>query len=324
MARTLTPERRELALEAKNLREFGYTQQEIADAFRKPRRTIAYWLSIVANGTSGKVATRNHLARIPLTTMATIDITLYPCRYEEKENDIPRKSVDLILTDPPYLVSDNDITRTNQASLHRDSGEWDKTPEHAYQDSVKTWAQLMSKQLKVGGSLYLFISFRQSHIWVEAFENNGLQFGNVLLWHRVNPAPQIRQTRWCSAFDLILFYTKGAPKTFIWLGQNEMHNVIKGPEELHNVITGPICAGNEREYHPTQKPRWLLQKLLQVSSKPGDVVLDPFAGSGSTAFAVGHMPRRKFILVEPEPKYVGLIQSIAKDEFGCKVTLNDN
>jgi len=84
------------------------------------------------------------------------------------------------------------------------------------------------------------------------------------------------------------------------------------------------CVGNEREYHPTQKPRWLLQKLLQVSSKPGDVVLDPFAGSGSTAFAVGHMPRRKFILVEPEPKYVGLIQSIAKDEFGCKVTLKDN
>lgn len=305
--RKLTPERQALALEAKNLREFGYTQQEIADAFGKPRRTIAYWISIVANGTSGKVATRNHLARIPLTTMATIDITLYPCRYED--SSIPNKTIDLILTDPPYLVSNNDISRANQANLQRDFGEWDKAQESAYEESVKVWAGLMAQHLKIGGSLYLFIGFRQSRIWQHELENNNLQFGGVILWHRINPAPQIRQSRWCPAFDLILYFTKGTPKTFIWLGQNEMHN----------VITGPICAGNEREYHPTQKPRWLLQKLLQVSSKPGATVLDPFAGSGSTAFAVGHLPGRKFLLVEPEPKYSGLIQSTAIEEFGCKV-----
>lgn len=81
--RRLTPERAALALEAKNLREFGYTQQEIADALEVPRRTISYWLSIVANGTSGKVAARNHLARIPLTTMATIDRVCTRCLRED-------------------------------------------------------------------------------------------------------------------------------------------------------------------------------------------------------------------------------------------------
>lgn len=309
MGRTLTPEREALALEAKNLREFGYTQQKIADAFGIPRQTIGYWLSIVGNGKTVKVGNHKSMPTMSLVTLPTIDATLYPCRYEDAGGSIPDKSIDLILTDPPYLVSDNDITRTNQADLQRDFGEWDKSPEAFYQQSVKTWARLLSCHLKKGGSLYLFIGFRQSRVWQDELENNGLQSGGVILWHRINPAPQIRQTRWCPAFDLILYFTKGTPKTFVWLGQNEMHN----------VITGPICAGNEREYHPTQKPRWLLQKLLQVSSKPGDMVLDPFAGSGSTAFAVGHLPGRKFILVEPEPKYSGLIQSTAIEEFGCKV-----
>ncbi|GAH42382.1 unnamed protein product, partial [marine sediment metagenome] len=126
-------------------------------------------------------------------------------------------------------------------------------------------------------------------------------------------------------FDFILFYSKGSPDTFRWIGQNEMHNVIRcGVPELEAVWTGAICAGNERQWHPTQKPRWLLEKILFVSSVPGAQVLDPFAGSGSTAFAAQRLPGRQVTLIEPEPKYVGLIQSIAKDEFGCKVTLNDN
>lgn len=311
MARTLTPERQALALEAKNLREFGYTQQEIADALVVPQQTIFRWLAKVGNGVRPKVSNVKQLPTMPLVVLPTLDITLYPCRYEDAGGSIPDGSIDLILTDPPYLVSNNDITRSNQDDLRRDFGEWDKSPEALYQQSVKEWAGFISRHLKVGGSLYLFIGFRQSRVWQDELENNGLQSGGVILWHRINPAPQIRRTRWCPAFDLILYFTKGAPRAFVWLGQNEMHN----------VITGPICAGNEREYHPTQKPRWLLQKLLQVSSKPGDKVLDPFAGSGATAFSIGHLPGRKFILVEPEPKYSGLIQSIAKDEFGCKVTM---
>jgi hypothetical protein len=140
MARTLTPERKALALEAKNLREFGYTQQEVADALGVPRQTVFRWLAKVGNGHRVNVSNGGKLPRIPLTALPTIEITLYPCRYEETDGVIPDGSVDLILTDPPYLVSSNDITRSNQASLQRNFGEWDKVPEHTYQDSVKTWA----------------------------------------------------------------------------------------------------------------------------------------------------------------------------------------
>ncbi|MBV6343234.1 DNA methyltransferase [Candidatus Magnetobacterium casense] len=313
MARMLTLERQGLALEAKNLREFGYTQQQIAEALGVPRQSLGRWLKIVGNGKPDKMGNSKELPTYPLAQLPTMGITLYPCRYEEAAGLIPDDSIDLIVTDPPYLVSNNDISRNNQADLQRNFGQWDNVPDSQYKEAVAIWASLMSTQLKQGASLYVFIGFRQSRLWHDAFDTSGLQFGGLLLWHRVNPAPQIRKTRWCPAFDLILYFTKGPPKTFVWMGQNEMHN----------VITGPICAGNEREYHPTQKPRWLLQKLLQVSSKPGDTVLDPFAGTGSTAFAVGHLPRRRFILVEPEPKYSGLIQSIAQEEFQCKVTIKN-
>lgn len=313
MAGKMTPERTELAREARNLNEFGYTQQKIADALRVPRQTINRWLVNMGKSASSKVGKGAPLPTIGLMGLPTLDITLYPCLYENTDGAIPENSVDLVLTDPPYLVSSRDMSRGNQADLQRDFGEWDKVPEARYRDSVSTWASLMARQLKPGGSLYLFIGFEQSRLWYDALRDGGLQFASVVLWHRVNPAPQIRKTRWCPAFDLILYFTKGPANTFVWMGQNEMHN----------VVTGAICAGNEREYHPTQKPRWLLQKFLQVSSKPGDLILDPFAGTGSTAFANGHLPRRRFLLVEPEPKYAGLIQSIAKEEFQCQVMMKD-
>jgi DNA modification methylase len=310
--RRLKPERKAKALEAKNLREFGYTQQEIADALEVPRQTISRWLTKVGNGHRAKVGNGSKLLRMPATTLPTINITLYPCRYEAAS--IPNGTIDFILTDPPYLVSSNDITRTNQACLKRDYGQWDKSPVSSYKAWVRTWAKLMASHLKPGGSIYLFTGFKQISTWQAELENSGLQFAGILLWHRINPAPQIRKTRWCPAFDFILYFTKGTPKTFIWLGQNEMHN----------VITGPICAGAERDYHPTQKPRWLLQKLIQVSSKPGDTILDPFAGSGSTAFAASRLPGRRAVLIEPEPRYYGLIQGIAKNEFGVEVTVHGN
>lgn len=100
MARTLTPERQALALEAKNLREFGYTQQEIADALSVHQQTVSNWLKIVGNGTSSKVGKQNNLPTIPLVSLPTIDVTLYPCRYEDAGGSIPAGSIDLILTDP--------------------------------------------------------------------------------------------------------------------------------------------------------------------------------------------------------------------------------
>ena len=144
--------------------------------------------------------------------------------------------------------------------------------------------------------------------WTNSLIAAGLQERNFLVWHRTNPAPQIRQTSWAEAYDLILFFTHGPPVYFQWLGQNEMHS----------VITGGITQGLERTWHPTQKPAWLLSKLIAVSSKPGDVILDSFAGSGATGFvAVGK--NRKAVLVEPSAKYIGLIKDGIQKGSGGRI-----
>lgn len=267
----ITPQRAELIMEAAQLREFGWTQQQIADCLKRRRETVNRWFkkyNISTADSNHKVSSIATSDKHQYVTLKPPPIRLFPCLYEDVR--IPSESIDLILTDPPYLASTTDMSRKNQADLQRDFGNWDNIPQEQYAASVSIWAGLMAEQLRKGGSLYLFIGFRQSRIWQHELENNNLQFGGVILWHRINPAPQIRQSRWCPAFDLILYFTKGTPKTFIWLGQNEMHN----------VITGPICAGNEREYHPTQKPINLILQLARVASHPGDVVLDCFAGSG--------------------------------------------
>lgn len=321
----ITPQRAELIMEAVQLREFGWTQQQIADDLKVPRTTIADWLNYSGKGESGTVvksSTNDEVLRYTNDGIKPHPIRLFPCRYEEVTPHIEPGSIDLILTDPPYLVSNTNMSRKNQANLQRDFGDWDNIPQKQYTASVSLWAGLMAEQLKEGGSLYLFIGYRQSFLWGQALEKASLSYNGLLVWHRANPAPQIRKTRWCPAFDFILFYSKGRPHTFRWIGQNEMHNVMRcSVPEVEAVWAGAICGGNERQWHPTQKPRWLLEKLLWVSSTPGAQVLDPFAGSGSTAFASHRLPGRQAILIEPEPKYVGLIQSIAKEEFQCQVVL---
>jgi DNA modification methylase len=302
----------ELISEARTLREFGWTQQRIADFLKVPRTTVLRWLR--NNGQSP----HNKLDNPPLnvhfgTPVMSTSITLYQCKYEEAGDQIPPESIDLIVTDPPYLVSSKDINRKGRSNLQRDFGDWDKTSQTNYEKLVAIWAKLMGTHLKPGGSLYLFMNLTLSHIWSRCLQQSGLTSCGELIWHRTNPAPQIRKTRWCHAFNLILFFAKGQPKTFNWLSQNAMQN----------VITGGICGGDERSYHPTQKPRYLLWKLIRVSSLPGDIILDPFAGSGSTAFA-SFIFKRNSILVEPEPQYSGLIQSTAKKEFNYDVILRGN
>lgn len=319
----ITPQRAELIMEAVQLREFGWTQQQIADCLKRRRETVNRWFkkyNISTADSNHKVSSIVTSAKSQYVTLKPRPIRLFPCLYEDVK--IPGESIDLILTDPPYLASTTDISRKNQADLQRDFGHWDNIPQEQYTASVSVWAGLMAEQLRKGGSLYLFIGYRQSFLWGQALEQAGLSYNGLLVWHRTNPAPQIRKTRWCPAFDFILFYSKGIPRTFRWIGQNEMHNVIRcGVPEIEAVWAGAICSGNERQWHPTQKPRWLLEKILFVSSAPGTQVLDPFAGSGSTAFAAHRFAGRQVTLIEPEPKYYGLIQSIAKEEFQCEVAL---
>jgi len=315
MAKSISPERQELMAEAIRLQQVGWTQQAIADALMVPRRTIRDWFNTAHSEANHNRRKSNHAIATNLVKGGNgSPITLFDCRYEKVGDGITPGGIDLILTDPPYLTSSNNLSRTFQKTdLRRDYGKWDKVPARQYARNVSVWANLMAQHLKKGGGLYCFMDLRRFSLWYAALEKAGLIYQNSIIWHRTNPAPQLRQTRWCHAFDHILYFTKGSPKTFRWLGLNNMHNVIKGP----------ICQGAERTSHPTQKPRWLLKRLLLISSSSGDTILDPFAGSGATAFAGYNFDRRKYILIEPDPQYAGLIRGRAKEEFDWDVEVHE-
>ena len=312
MARKITPERQELRTEAIRLRQAGWSEKEISRALTVPQKTLSNWL-IVANFEANDIQPLSIMAKTSSIIISHNNhhpITLFTCRYEEVADEIPPGSIDLVLTDPPYLASSNNLSRTLQKTdLRRDYGKWDRIPARQYARSVGVWASLIAQHLKKGGALYCFMDLRQLSRWCDALERAGLTYQNFIIWHRANPAPQMRQTKWCHAFDSILYFTKGSPKTFRWLGLNNMHNVIKGP----------ICQGGERTSHPTQKPRWLLRRLLMVSSRSDDTILDPFAGSGATAFSGHNLDHRKYILIEPDPQYAGLIRGRAREEFDWDV-----
>ncbi|HUV56432.1 MAG TPA: DNA methyltransferase [Dehalococcoidales bacterium] len=216
MARIITPERQALRTEAIQLRKAGWSQPEISKALAVPQKTLSNWL-IVANFEANDTQPLSIMAKKPSIIIShnnRAPITLFPCKYEEVGDGIAPASVDLILTDPPYQASSNNLSRTLQKTdLRRDYGRWDRIPARQYNRSVGVWASLMAQHLKEGGALYCFMALRQLSLWCDAFERGGLTYQNFIIWHRANPAPQMRQTKWCHAFDSILYFTKSSPKT---------------------------------------------------------------------------------------------------------------
>ena len=140
----------------------------------------------------------------------------------------------------------------------------------------------------------MFTSYNLIGKWHEVFDPvfDTFQF---MVWHKTNPAPKLRKAGFLNSCELICcMWNKG--HTWNFGKQNEMHNFIESP----------ICMGNERlkdPKHPTQKPLVVMRKLVELASKPGDVILDPFAGVGSTGVAALELGRR-FIGIDAEEDYV--------------------
>jgi len=216
--------------------------------------------------------------------------------------DIEDNSVDLILTDPPYFLSEGktDIKFKDRSDIKRDQGDWDK-------QKIEILLELlpdMYRVLRDGGSIYIMTQDSLIGLLQNELSKAGFNPHATIVWHKTNPPPGAVRTQFCSSCEYIIFATKGEKHTF---------NVEDGWNR-HNFIEGPICMGNERYYnHPTQKPLYLFEKLMKISSNRGDTVLDPFAGTGTTGVAAKKLGRN-FILFEKEKEYVNIIKARLSDE----------
>lgn len=206
---------------------------------------------------------------------------------------------DLIATDPPY---------------GQDAADWDEfKSEEAYESFAKAWITRAASCLRPGGSLYVFGTFRSLCPTMRWAQVAGLEFRTEIVWDYLNGAGGL----WSRRHDLILYFTKpgGEPtfnKSAVQLERHEDHiREYRGVEYTAKspgtVWRFPTVDGSssERVDHPTQKPLELMRRIIRASSNPGEIVLDPFAGSGTTLLAAIQEGRLAFG-IEQDERYAKL------------------
>jgi site-specific DNA-methyltransferase (adenine-specific)/modification methylase len=221
---------------------------------------------------------------------------------------LPAESIDLIFTDPPYYQ--NRAQNVEGLNNHKDvitEFKFDEfKTEGEYLAFIKNVLAECYRVAKNGASGYMWCSDDFVSYFNRMVEDVGFQFRKVIHWHKKNPFPAIHTRKmFANSMELMVHFSKGSPKTWNHQGVNEMHNFIEAP----------ICMGEERTEHKTQKPLTVCYPFIKISSNEGDLVLDPFMGSGTTAI-VCLKSKREFIGYEINEEYCKIISNRFDKESG--------
>ena len=221
----------------------------------------------------------------------------------------PSKSVDLIFADPPYNMQlKNDLYRPNLSHVDAVTDDWDKFSSFAeYDRFTREWLVACKEVMKDTGTLFVIGSYHNIYRVGSIMQDLGFWILNDIIWLKSNPMPNFRGTRFCNAHETILWAAKSEKQTKYVFNYQALK---AGNEDLQMRSDWrlPICTGEERrklngeKAHTTQKPEALLHRIIRACSNQGDVVLDPFFGTGTTG-AVAKKLRRKWIGIEKEETY---------------------
>jgi len=221
----------------------------------------------------------------------------------EKMNQLDEESFDVILVDPPYNTAHkNTKVLKGRKDLSSDFGSWDYYEDKDYLEFTKNWMAAAIRVLKESGNFLSFCKLEYVSDFRRIYENLGLHHHATIIWHKTNPPPKIRKTGFLSSCEAILWSVKGFDEVKVPYTFN-----FKTQKEMHNFIETPICMGNERTKHPTQKPEKVIKHLLEIFSNPRDVILDSFAGSGTTT-KIAHDLERSSISIENNTKYFQIMK----------------
>lgn len=201
---------------------------------------------------------------------------------------IEEESIDLVLTDPPYNISRKNNFHTMPGRKGLDFGEWDKGFDQI------SWLKEVSKVVKKGGSIIIFNSYRNFGNIIEALEDEGFVLKDCIRWVKSNPMPRNIYRRYVVDFEFAIWLVKEKGK---WTYNNILEKGYQRPEFIY-----PIVGGKEKTNHPTQKPISLMEHLIKIHSNKGDLILDPFMGSGTTGVAAKNL-ERDFIGIELSEEY---------------------
>jgi modification methylase len=225
---------------------------------------------------------------------------------------LPEASVDLIFADPPYnLQLNGELQRPDQSRVDGVDADWDKFAGFAeYDQFTRDWLRAARRLLKPNGALWVIGSYHNVFRIGALLQDLGFWLLNDVVWRKSNPMPNFRGRRFTNAHETLLWCARERQSKYTF--NYEAMKALNDELQMRSDWFIPICAGPERlkgedgaKAHPTQKPEALLHRVLLASTKPGDTVLDPFFGTGTTG-AVAKRLGRRFIGIERDPAYAAL------------------
>jgi modification methylase len=228
---------------------------------------------------------------------------------------LPPKSVDLVFADPPYnLQLSGNLHRPNQSRVDGVDEAWDRFADfESYDAFTRAWLSACRRVLKPAGTIWVIGSYHNIFRVGSILQDLGFWILNDVVWRKTNPMPNFRGRRFANAHETLIWAAPSADAKAYTFNYDAL-KVFNDDLQMRSDWMLPICTGEERlkdasgvKVHPTQKPEALLYRILLATTRPGDVVLDPFFGTGTTG-AVAKKLGRHFIGVERDPIYIEAAQ----------------
>jgi site-specific DNA-methyltransferase (adenine-specific)/modification methylase len=232
------------------------------------------------------------------------------------KKEIEKESIDLIFADPPYNLSGNGLKwkgNKTGGDWYMVNENWDKMKPSEYINFTRNWIGLCNRALKSKGSIYISCSYHNIGEIMITLKQLDMKINNIITWYKTNAMPNMTRRVFTHSTEFVVWAVKGSNWTFNYeklkkinpeKQKNGKDKQMRDMWEMSLVQGAERLKGeNGRALHPTQKPEEMLKRIILASTKKGDVVLDPFLGSGTTA-VVAKRFNRKWIGIEQNEEYV--------------------
>ena len=218
---------------------------------------------------------------------------------------IKKESIDVIFADPPYFLSNDGISCHGGKMVSVNKGDWDKAQSFKEKhDFNRKWIKKCKRILKPDGTIWISGTLHNIYSIGVALEQEGFKIINNITWQKTNPPPNLACRCFTHSTETVLWAKKEGAKHYF---NYETMKSLNNGKQMKDVWTGSLTKPSEKKYgkHPTQKPEYLLEKIIQASTKEGDVVLDPFCGSSTTGVVCNRF-NRKYIGIDLSEEYIKL------------------
>jgi len=244
----------------------------------------------------------------------------------QDKTKIEHSSIQLVFADPPYNLSGNGLKLVGNKTggdYYMVNEDWDKMEFEEYKNFTHNWIALCKKALKPNGSIFIACSYHNIGECMMGLKENGFEIKNIITWHKTNAMPNLTRRVLTHTTEFVIWGVKGKGWIFNYEVLKELNPEKRkdgANKQMRDVWSMPLVQGKERlkeegsnkALHPTQKPEELLKRIILGFSNEGDIILDPFAGSGTTPY-IAKKYKRNYIAIEKKQKYFEAM----KKRLGC-------